>query len=55
MEGFGKSKKNFNAADMFGVAPVDETSVDSVENHGKDINEKEKGEETKQTDNTRYA
>jgi hypothetical protein len=31
LEGFGKSKKNFNASDMFGVAPVKDESEEAVE------------------------
>jgi len=31
LEGFGKSKKNFNASDMFGVAPVKDESEEGVE------------------------
>ena len=38
LEGFGKSKKNFNASDMFGVAPVKDDSED-VEPNDKEASE----------------
>jgi len=31
MEGFGKSKKSFNAVEMFGVAPVEEDKDEDQE------------------------
>ena len=47
MEGFGKSKKAFNAAEMFGVAPVEE---------GKEEDDQEPKKSEVKTDNdNRYS
>jgi len=48
MESFGKSKKNFNASDMFGVAAV-------KEDDDPDTKEQPKEETAKQAPNTRYS